>query len=168
MLLLGDVFGVLATLVGTFLTTLALILCLGLIFPNRARLSREALESSPGRAFGAGIVWLGLAGTGSLALIAMPSPAPKLLGTLALSFLTCVAALGAAGLAMIAAERIRRLDPNSSLMSGLTRGAAIVVGAGLFPVVGWFLVGPAIAIVGLGAGMKAVLSRGSALAEQAS
>jgi hypothetical protein len=56
----------------------------------------------------------------------------------------------------LASRRIRALDASISPFSALSRGAALVVLPSLLPVLGWFLVGPLLFFVGLGAGIRSL------------
>jgi hypothetical protein len=91
-------------------------------------------------------------------LASLHRPIAVLAAWLIVLTLLSFAALGGTGLAMLAAERVQEHEPRLSAYASLMRGAALVVVPGLLPVFGWFLVGPALLLIGVGAGTKALRS----------
>jgi len=83
-------------------------------------------------------------------------PIPTLGAWIVVLAMLSLAALGGSGLAMLAADRVQEHEPRLSAYAALMRGAALVVVPGLLPVFGWFLVGPALLFVGVGAGVRAL------------
>ena len=67
-----------------------------------------------------------------------------------------MAALGGAAIAQIAGERIGSVGSHMAPFAQRTRAVALFVGAGLTPVVGWFVVTPAAALIGIGAAVNAL------------
>lgn len=158
MLILGDVVAVIAILVGTFVTGMALVLTFALVFTSRVEIASERLQQRPGRCLSTGLLLLlVLGGLGTFLLNAVPPV--RELGSLFLLLLASVSALGLGGLAHLLGRQIRTWEPSLSPYGGLVRAAAIIVLACLFPVLGWFLVAPLMLMAGLGAGAFALTRR---------
>ncbi len=159
MLILGDVFAVIATLVGIFLTATAAMLTHGLLFPERVSLASEGLRANPWRrgllGIGAGVpaVLFGIV------VASLPVPLLKAVGILFLLFVMMLSLLGASGIAWLMAARWRTWDPNVSPLTAYSRSAMLLVGACLLPFVGWFLVAPLVLIIGIGLGTSALMNR---------
>lgn len=162
MLMLGDVFAIVAALAGICVTSWSLTMMVTTLFPVRTARAQAALVDRPRRAFGVGLMlWLTV-GVLSIALLNAPSAPLKGLGWLAALALLATVALGLAGIAGLAGDRLRNLDPVLSAYGAQTRGAAFVIGGAMLPILGWFLVAPVLLIVGLGAGFAALPSRSRA------
>lgn len=160
MVTMGDVLAVAAGLFGICLATWALLVASTLLFTRRTSQARDSIGRAPGWAIVRGVLATGV-GVFGLVLLSSPLPAAKLLGlSLVLSVLS-VTAIGMAGLARIAADRIGELEPSLSAYACMVRGAAIVVIPAILPFLGWFVVAPVLLFVGAGAGMSAVFSRSS-------
>ena len=65
--------------------------------------------------------------------------------------------IGASGLATLTSRRIKTLTPESSDYIILAKSIIILVFAGLFPVIGWFMLFPLQLFASLGAGFLAIL-----------
>jgi hypothetical protein len=167
MLTLGDVFSVVAILTGLAFCLWALLVAASLVFDRKVEKAGTAVRSSPWRCLFAGAFWLVLGGGCSLVLLNLPSPAMKAAGTVGLAFFLGVIGLGCAGLVGIAAQRVRALDEGGSDYAALSRGALFVVLPGFLPILGWFGIAPALILLGLGAGMKAILAREAVASEAA-
>lgn len=167
MLTLGDVFSVVAILTGVAFCLWALLVAASLVFDRKVGKAGMAVRSAPWRCLFAGAFWLVLGGGGSLVLLNLPAPILKAAGTVGLAFFLGVIGLGCAGLVSIAAQRVRSLDEGGSEYAALSRGALFVVLPGFLPILGWFGIAPALILIGLGAGMKAILARESVVPEAA-
>ncbi len=152
----GDVLGAVALLVGICVSAWTTLVLFSLLFPARAARAASSIRTSAGsmglRGFGIALVVV----VAILALAQYQLPITKLAITGILLALLSLAALGASGLAMLAADRVLENEPNLSPYAALMRGAALVVVPGLLPVFGWFLVAPAMLFVGIGAGTRAL------------
>ncbi len=165
MLILGDVFAVVAILVGIFLTATALILSLALVAPMRASAARRSLARSHGGAITKGLLIGVPLGVLSFAFMVSPNPVVKLVGTAGLMAILLTSMLGSAGLALLMSDRMRELDSTMAPSVAVSRSTFLLVGGSLFPLVGWFFVGPLLIIMGFGAGFDAL--RAKALVPQA-
>ena len=90
----------------------------------------------------------------SLALVNHPFPLVKLLGFAILAWVLAMAAVGVAGVSLLIADRIRARQ-ELPLFTAQSRAAAITVAVSMVPILGWLLFGPAVFLVGLGAGWGA-------------
>jgi predicted ferric reductase len=162
MLVLGDVLAIAAGFLGLALTSWATVLAIGLLFTDKAGRARESLEQGPWRIGGIGVIVVLTLGLLAIVLLGQPLPLVKLLGWVLLGWLLAIAFVGVAGVATLVSERITRLAPETAPFTALSRGAAVLVGGSLLPLAGWFVFAPALLIIGLGAGWKAVVGRASA------
>lgn len=129
------------------------------MFSGRAALARQQIERRPWPTLGVGVLTLVLLGTLAAALAAQPLPGLKLLGTMLYMALFSLSVLGGGGVGSLIAQKMLPLDPTLTPFQGLTRGAGILVLAGLFPVLGWFLLGPLVLIVSTGAGVLSLVTK---------
>jgi hypothetical protein len=159
---IGDSFAVVAILFGVGLTTWALILAFSLMFPGKVAEARNRCERRPFAGFGVGLLVMGTLGLISIVMASLPVPPIKLLGTVGLMALVLVAFVGMSGICQLMASRLRTMEPAMSPYAALARAAMLMAIAGLFPLVGWFLLGPALFITSLGLGVQALLARSEA------
>jgi len=159
MLMLGDVFAVVALLAGVCLTSWSLTMMVTTLFPVRTGRAQVALADRPWRAFGIGLALLFTLGVFALALLSAPNAGIKLLGWVVALALLATVSIGLGGISSLASERLRALDPVLSAYGAQTRGAGFVIGAAMLPILGWFLVAPMVIIFGLGAGFQALPTR---------
>lgn len=159
---IGDSFAVVAILFGIGLTTWALVLASALIFPAKVAVAQEKYAYRPWAGFGVGVLMALTVGLVSLAMASLPIPLLKLLGTGGLLTLLAISAVGSAGLCQMMAQRIRVMEPSLSPYAALTRASMVVVIGGLFPILGWFLLGPILLLTSLGIGTQAILARAHA------
>jgi hypothetical protein len=149
---IGDVLGVIAALALLGASWAATLLLAALAFPGRTRCAQHAIETMP-RACGLrGLFLLLLVGGAALALGQSPAGLLRLLAGALYAALAAVAALGGAGITRLLGERILESGTPMPPFAALTRGTILFVTAGFLPVVGWFLIVPAAALLSLGAG----------------
>lgn len=150
---IGDVLAVLATIFGVFLTLWATAVATALLCPRVVERARSA-AGEPRRIFLKGVLLTLLLAAGVVLLGA--APLVKLVGWVVVLGLLSVAAIGLAGIARLAADRITQLDDAIAGYAALVRGAAFVVGATNLPILGWLVFGPVLLVASLGAGWNAV------------
>lgn len=153
---IGDVFSVVAGVLGSFLTLWAAVVAAGLLFPGPTARARVSL-GDPKRAVGRGLLIVATLGVLSIAMSANPFPLVKGLGLILLFWLLAVSILGTAGVASAVGRRIQDLDPGMAEYPATVRGAAFVVGGTLLPILGWLAFGPVLFLASLGAGWPAVV-----------
>lgn len=156
---IGDSFAIVAIIAGICLSAWALIMTIALVFPGKSQHSRSRLVNKPWASFFVGLlIWL-VPGVVSAALIALPLPIFKLAGWMGIMALLSVAAVGSAGLATLASERLRAMAPDQTIYASLSKSAAYIVISGLVPILGWFLIVPFLIFASTGAGAAALLVR---------
>ncbi len=155
----GDVMAVISMLVGICLSAWALTMAYGLLFPRKSELAKRVVLSHPGRCIGRGAILFLVFGVIGLAAIRFPGPLVRLFGAVILLSLFSVAALGMAGIALNAGDRLRAMAPDLSDYGAFSRGAALLVVGCVLPIIGWFAFGPVLWLAALGAGSKAALKR---------
>jgi hypothetical protein len=158
MVTIGDVFSVIGTLVGICVTAWAVIMGSALLFQSSASRARDAYRSGPWKGIGVGLLATAFFGVTGLVLSGIPHPLVKLAGISFLLVVMALAALGASGISLLIAERIAALDPNVSRYGAMQRATSIMVVAGVFPILGWFLVGPLLIIASVGYGIQALVA----------
>ena len=159
MVTIGDVFTVVAAILAICVSAWAFMLTTALLFRRRTQIAQGAIESRPWKAFGIGSLILLTIGVASLRMIGDPIPGVKLIGTLLMLGLLSVAAVGGGGLAQLIGERMRPMDPALSAYGAIGRGAAIIVVAGLLPLIGWWVFAPVVLAISLGSGVTALSAR---------
>lgn len=165
MVTIGDSFAIVAILGGICLSAWALTMSVALVFSGKAQHARARLTRKPWASFFLGLaIWVtvGLIGFG---MIANPLPVAKLMGWTVVMTLLSVAAVGMAGLAMHASERLRSLAPEMTPYTALAKSAGVIVVAGLVPILGWFLIVPFVVFASTGAGLMALALRSPEVAE---
>jgi hypothetical protein len=155
---IGDVLAIIAALIGLGLTTWALLVSCALLFPRKVNRAWVACELNVRTNMALGIVML-LPALLALTMLGNPHPLLKVLGAVILLGDLSFAAIGAAGLGYIAGDQIRRMDPSLGEYSAYLRGSAFLVTASMLPILGWFVVGPAILLASLGGGLRAVAGK---------
>jgi hypothetical protein len=158
----GDVNAIIAGFVGFALTAWAATLAIGLIFESQTQHAQRSVEDGLAKNALRGLLVIAILGGLALLLLNAPLPIVKLLGFVALGALLTFGAMGSAGLSRMLARRIMAQDDTIAQFQATSRGAWLLVGASLFPLVGWFFFGPAIWAVAVGAGWSAAVRRRSA------
>lgn len=154
---IGDVFSVVAAILGIYLSGWAAVVAMALIFPSATERARLATER-PVRIMARGLVILFTLGLAGAVMLASRIPALKLVGWIVVLALLCISAVGTSGIAREAGRRIQEMDPGMAEYPAFARGAAYVVGATILPILGWFALAPLLLLASLGAGWKAVIS----------
>ncbi len=129
-----------------------LFLTMRAIFTRRHLEVQETLVSSPLKSLAAGVA-TALAVLGIFVGLQSTELAPLALGSVAMAAIAGTAVLfGLAAVASVTGERVLGLrDHESSPFAQTTVGTLLLVIMGALPFLGWFLVGPVAAALGLGA-----------------
>ena len=158
MVTIGDVFSVVSVLIGIGVTSWAFLLMCSLLFASRMEIAHQAVVSSSKKCAGLGVL---VTGGGFFGLI-------KLLGLLMIASYFALAAVGASGVALVAASRLKDQSSALSDYHAFSRASGFLVMSALLPVLGWFLFAPLLLLVSSGAGFRAMLSKQAGLAEVSS
>ena len=78
-----------------------------------------------------------------------------LIGLILVGAFSAYAAVGSAGIARIAGDRMGQIGTQLTPFAATTRGVALYVLAGYTPIVGWFCAAPAALVLSVGAGIAA-------------
>lgn len=160
MLIQGDVLAVIAFLVGTCFSSWCLTLAYGLLFPNKSQIAKLEVTNKPVKCIFRGLlVVLTLGLIGFLLVAQVPNPVMKLVGWIDMLAIFTIGALGMAGIAFHASDRLLTMAPEMNPYAAFTRGAGFLIIGCIVPVVGWFAFGPLLYLAAIGAGTKAVFTR---------
>ena len=153
---IGDSFSIIATLGGVAVTAWSFKIACALLFPDRVETARLAVSTKTSSTIGMGFLSL-MAGVFAFIVFSLPNPGAKLLGILMLAGYFAIVAIGASGIAKLAAERLRDLKGGqSNLFDSFAKAALYMVMAAMLPVLGWFLFAPLMILFAGGAGLMAV------------
>ena len=128
-----------------------------LLFPATVARAQARLEFTPWRCFWLGGVAVALLVVPSVTLLALPFGPAKLAGWALISLTLGVASLGAAGLASKMAGQAQQGSPALTPLGAFVRAAVALELAAAFPVIGWFVAMPLLAVTALGATLFALL-----------
>lgn len=156
MFVIGDVLATIAIFFGVGLMIWATALVAALLWPHHAARSAKALEGQAGSSFGIGlavfipiflvVVWL----------FSAQNPATTILAFMIAGALLLFSSLGFGALGYIVGDRIQQASPDTSTWVARTRGLALLTIAASTPIVGWFVLGPVLLIVALGASVRSL------------
>lgn len=152
---MSDIFQLILALILLTIGLAAYFLVISALFPQRAKKAVSTIQSMPARSFGIGLVnFLFFFVIAAVLLSVAENAGPFIRGVLTipalliLAFLTIVLSLGLAGMSSLIGERI------FSEFSGWKQtlwGTVCLSLACALPFVGWFLLFPYVAFVGIGA-----------------
>lgn len=155
---LGDVWAIIATLSGLFITVWSLIIGMAMMFKNQSDRGAVALRANPWKMIFMGVgIFLPTSILGVI-MINLHVPPLTLLGWMMILTMLAIAAIGAGSVASIAAARIQEMDPKASEYQVLCRASLLIVGSSFVPVLGWMLIGPAILFAAIGSGVSALFA----------
>jgi hypothetical protein len=143
---------VVAVLIATWA---GMMMAVALLLPKQSKRACEALDKTP---WICGATGLGLAilVVIAFALVNVPVPLVKLLGTLLLLGLGGLLCIGGAGVALLMGERISELSGAHTSFSALVRGSIVYSLAVGFPFIGWMLFAPLSIVFALGSSVVAL------------
>ena len=161
---IGDILAIVAVLFGTGATLWAYLVGATFLAPAAASRARGRVEAGPWECGLLGVLAL-LVPIAGFALTAAPTPVGKIVGFVMIVASLAVAGIGATGVAAILADRVRVASAAGAEDRGLSpfaatgRACALLAASVQIPILGWFLLAPALLLVGLGAGSYALLAR---------
>ena len=147
---IGDVFATVAGVLAICVSFWAALVFTSLVFAERARDAAAEIERAPMRCMAVGLVIGGIAEAIALVLVNQANGLLKLIGWVFLAILLCLMTLGASGLSLFIASRIRQHDTQLSSFAATGKGAGLLVAAGVIPFLGWILFGGSV-LTSLGA-----------------
>ena len=136
-------------------TLAALLVLLPALLPGRVARAQQVTQNSPGRSLVIGLVnflFFGVVAT-------IFAQGGDLGGLIALIILLALAAVTAVGLAALNQIVQARLYPNGVGVKVGLKTAVLLIAGGLVPLLGWFVVTPILLLIGLGAGIIALVRR---------
>jgi hypothetical protein len=152
---MGWVLTIAGILTGMAIVLPGALLVWALLMPGVVDRARVRLERTPGRCVSAGLVMLIPAVLVLSVLFAVAAGPLQLLAWLALGALVAAASMGASGLCTLMARRARPYGGVSA--AALVRSAVALELSLLFPLAGWFVLTPLVALASLGAAFFALL-----------
>lgn len=153
---IGDVTVIFATLLALGVAFPGLLVAWLLLLPNVVERAQTRVTRTPWKAFLLGAIALVVAGIPIALLNAAAGPL-QFIGIASAFVLLTIVSIGAAGVAAMMGERLRGQGVHATTPGALVRGAVALEFAMVFPLVGWFIVLPLVAIVSLGAAIFALL-----------
>jgi hypothetical protein len=156
-MLFGDVLAVIAGVLAITLTAWATILAASLLLEVQVTRGQEVLQKGMIKPLLSGLFLLVTFGGIGIALLNAPAPFLKVLGMGAWGFVLVLGAVGAASLSRYLATRMRMQHPGLEEFNAVSRSALLIIGSSWLPLVGWFLVMPALLSVSIGAGWRAMV-----------
>jgi hypothetical protein len=151
MLTLGDVLAVVAIVFGTAVGLAALSLASGFAFPLASEAAARKAESRPIASFLLGLALSVPAMFVGLVLVALPSPLAKSAGVLLLAAWAVLLGFGTATVSWLVGQRVQAASPALPRHAALGVASLAVAVSMILPFVGWFLIGPVVALTGFGA-----------------
>lgn len=136
-------------------TLAALLVLLPALLPGRVARAQQVAQNSPGRTFVIGLVNALFFGV----VMAIFTQGGELGGLIAATLLLALLAITAVGLAGINQIVQGRLYPNVGGVKVGLKTAVLLIAGGLVPLLGWLVVTPILLLIGLGAGIIALVRR---------
>lgn len=136
-------------------TLAALLVLLPALLPGRVARAQQVAQNSPGRSLVIGLVNLLFFGV----VATIFAQGGDVGGLLALIILLALAAITAVGLSAINQLVQTRLYPKDEGVKVGLKTAVLLIAGGLVPLLGWLVVAPILLLMGLGAGIIALVRR---------
>ncbi|GAB4462361.1 MAG: hypothetical protein OHK0029_29060 [Armatimonadaceae bacterium] len=153
---IGDVMGFSGAIVATGVTLWAAQVSCTFLYRNKTKRAAVMLETQTWKTLGTGIALAATAGVMSVILLATKNGLASLIGWVLIAGLLAHSVLGAAGLATLGGERIKKMAPRLSELACISRAAGLLTTAGFLPVFGWLFIFPVAFLFSLGAGWRAL------------
>ncbi len=134
-------------------TLAALLVLLPALLPGRVARAQQVAQNNPGRSFVIGLVNFLFFGV----LAAIFTNGGEVGGLIALLISLAILAITAVGLAALNQIVQARLYPKDEGVRVGLKTAVLLIAGGMVPVLGWLVVAPILLLVGLGAGIIALV-----------
>ncbi|MCL4261692.1 MAG: hypothetical protein KJ069_00685 [Anaerolineae bacterium] len=150
--------GLILILAAISVSVVALLTLLPFLLPRRVARARQAIQTTPGRAFGIGLAnalfFLVIA-----AILLQGGDGGGLLALLIMLALLALAAIGLAGLVTLLRDRIYPHTADTTGMSLTVKTAVLLTLAALLPFLGWLVLTPLLLLLALGAALIALVKK---------
>lgn len=153
---IGDVLTVIGFIVGINVSIWAMVVGFTLVFGRKAAAARVQIEKAPWKSLILGTALFILGMFFSTLLLRLQNPLTILMGWGVVAAMLWCAVMGGSGFALMMGTKIQQMDRRCSPFRGVTRGAGLMVLAGLLPLFGWVLAGLML-LASIGAGFQAIL-----------
>jgi hypothetical protein len=153
-------------IVATGVTLWAAQMSCAFLFRKKTQQAAMMLETQTWKTLGTGVGVAATAGVLALILVSQPNGLIKMIGWVLLAGLLAHSVLGAAGLATLGGERIKKMAPRLPELGCTGRAAALLTTAGFLPVFGWLFIFPVAFLFSLGAGWRAMRYREPVIAPE--
>ncbi|MBI2432046.1 MAG: hypothetical protein HYV26_04175 [Candidatus Hydrogenedentes bacterium] len=163
-MIMADVFKYLFVILGTLITLVSYWLLFEACLPAFVERARTQYERRPLRMLFLGLAVAAPAVLAGSALAQAGNGAVKLVGVTLLLFLLLLALLGSTGFARLVGARLQAQSDEMQPWRRVLRGGAIVAITFVLPLLGWFVVLPAVLVSGLGATLSAWKKKSSEVA----
>lgn len=155
-----DVYAIFGTLLALGIAFPGWLFAWWLLFPNRVEQAGQQISEHTRRSFIWGIVGTVVIALPALILANIPLPFAQLVGVTIGLLAFAIAALGASGIVLHMAQRLRAHSQSDLSQSAAFFRAAIAFElSAAFPFIGWFLILPACFILSLGAALQSIRNR---------
>jgi hypothetical protein len=161
-MLIGSVLTVVFSALALIGASVGCLLLALLFFDEKSSIASGKASAKPGKTLMSGFFWLIGLGLLSALLIQAPATPAKIAGFLLLAGMLAISAIGTAGLVGFAAERITKKGGADNDFQAQLKASILLVLACLFPVLGGFMVAPAVVCIGLSSGIHSLRKQNKA------
>jgi hypothetical protein len=138
-------------------------LVIGALFTNRVNKTKNVIDQTPGRSFGLGMVNFLFFGAIAFALLSVAENTGAFIkglltipALIILTFLTILLSIGLTGMVKILSERI---FPDLTSWKQIAWGSVVLCFACALPFIGWFLLLPCVAFIGIGGTILGIVQK---------
>lgn len=160
---MSDIFRFTLVILLLTVTFASYFLVIGALFTNRVNKTKNVIDQTPGRSFGLGMVNFLFFGAIAFTLLSIAeNTGPFIKGLLTipalliLTFLTILLSIGLTSMVRVLSERI---FPDLTSWKQTVWGSVVLCFACALPFVGWFLLLPCLAFIGIGATILGIVQK---------
>ncbi len=152
-----EIIGLIVIIIGSSMTLVALLTLLPFLMPHKVAQTETVLQQSPRRAFVIGLVNFIFFSVIAV-ILAQGGDFGGVLAMLLMLALFSMATIGLAAVTLIVQQRIYEDAPQRSMNKTL-KTSTLIVFAGLFPFIGWFVLTPIVLLACLGSLIMVLVRR---------
>src|SRR5688572_901324 len=160
---MNDIFRLFFIVLLLTLSFTAYFLVIGALFTNRITKTQDVINQTPGRTFGLGMVNFLFFGSIAFALLSVAENTRAFMKAIitipALLILTVLIILLSIGLTSVVKVLSERIFPDLTSWKQMFWGSAVLCFACALPFVGWFLLLPAVAFIGIGSTILGIVQK---------